>query len=744
MRARALILTLLASGPAAAQSSERMVFDPIEIQGEVTRPSVAVERARPDFDIMRPDAGFVIDRLAARPVAFSPTGLHPGAMPAYLEWRRAGPQVEALQADSEAVRHTLHELLGAYRYDQVPADQLRVMPGLPMALEVALDGLTREHSAAMDHLDADALVEHARALVGEPGGLTALEQHVRSEWLRPLDVELEVLTIRRDAATEQLIAILEGAPGELTASQLLLLTDLRLEHAHIEWRQRAALHTLQSGDMTTASQLPLEPVVASCERFLAQFGEQHAMSPEIMYLLAWAQLQLGHTDSSQDVLARLIQADAGLVSDHARINLAEEYFRQQRYAEALAQYQAVLDSSQVPEHREIARYKIAWCHYLLNQHDEAQVAFLDLARDPPTDDVLAEAKHYLARSILEQADGDSTDLLTALTTWDDAHPNHTALRPDVWEDTAALAAAWQFPETADLYATMVEAWPEHPHAVEWLQARARTLRDQPAADDAATAAAYRAVLNHADPDGAWWPAQELLVRKAAHESCVQEAETWLAGYAYTLAVTSNDRDDYARAAEQLATLRRDWPDQALNGSVGVLLAASLTRLDRPVDALRVLREGGRLPEDRRCSKLELELRLLTLVPPSERDRPEVMRNLGRDWGEACLDRGSATSGLALTRAFLHAEEPQPADALLRAAWVPWVEDETLHAEVQPLIQELASLDPMVAADLCVDTFDVARRWQGCRLARREVGHRMLTGRKGKFIHLRHRRDRDDS
>lgn len=112
---------------------------------------------------------------------------------------------------------------------------------------------------------------------------------------------------------------------------------------------------------------------------------------------------------AEDAAARPPGADAkpaGAAEEHlgaSAFAVAEEGFRNKRYADARAKYQAVLRCRDVPEERQAeCHFKIALCHYFEGKFRDAGRAFLTVAIDFPASRRAAHSATYALRAFQER------------------------------------------------------------------------------------------------------------------------------------------------------------------------------------------------------------------------------------------------------------------------------------------------------------------------------------------------------
>ncbi|MBN2799950.1 MAG: hypothetical protein JXX28_12460 [Deltaproteobacteria bacterium] len=705
MRAGALAL-LLWGGVALADAPER-------IAATAPSPEVSVERwDGPDLQTERPDGGFVITRIRARPVAFSGQGLHPGAMAAYLAWRRSGPRLDSLEAEQRALLETLTALLRPYHLAGVPEERLPLLPGLPLLLDATLTPLTGELSQTVDLTAPGAFAtEHA----GEEGGLLALERWLQERWLAPVRLEVEVRRIERQAAADTLSRILEGAPRPLTASEHLLLTEFHYDRA-----TRGASGALELG-----------PVVSTCERFLDTFGPDHQVAPEILHLLAWALMEPRSTvydpAKGQAVLRTLLDSTAtGELVEQARFLLAEARFEEGAVEEALTLYQPLAADPASPWYQ-AARYKGAWCQQRLGRYQDAAGAFATLALDAPLEAVRTESLRTLARAQVDLAWERDVQVLTLLEGWE----GPPALLPPLWAETAeATEGAGELEQAIALQEGLLRRWPLTADGpAKWVRV-ADLIQQTASPDPAQLQAARRQVLALTEPDHPWWlkagpaeRAQALIARRTATKGLAEAARQAGGPPADRIAL--------------LTDLQRRSPDALGDGAVALQLSIALAEAARIPEALNALRATADMPERLRCTAWELELRLESTLVPGE--PPPSTWQVARLYADRCVQ--APADGLAtmpLVSELTAADWTGPALTLLAAAWEPWLLSPEHQDLARPLLKELGPLDPMGTLDLCLDTHQVSWRWSGCAQARKEVGRSVLTGRRWRILHTRSR------
>ncbi len=86
---------------------------------------------------------------------------------------------------------------------------------------------------------------------------------------------------------------------------------------------------------------------------------------------------------------------------HARYLLAECYFQQKEYRLAQVEYERVVTDSEINEYTDDALWGSGWCHYLLEEYEEAAKRFSKLLNDFPDSDLALQARHKLGKSYFQ-------------------------------------------------------------------------------------------------------------------------------------------------------------------------------------------------------------------------------------------------------------------------------------------------------------------------------------------------------
>ena len=149
-----------------------------------------------------------------------------------------------------------------------------------------------------------------------------------------------------------------------------------------------------------------------------------------LYELAW-----GLRSSNQEKLAmdnfRTLASKfpASSLAPEANFHIGSEFYGQKNYNDAIAAYQACLDSKVENEILEKAAYKLAWSHYKQNQFKEAGDQFSNQVKRFPEGDLVADGFFMMAESLYRLKDYES-----ALTAYQVALPavsNSTLTEPKI-------------------------------------------------------------------------------------------------------------------------------------------------------------------------------------------------------------------------------------------------------------------------------------------------------------------------
>lgn len=265
-------------------------------------------------------------------------------------------------------------------------------------------------------------------------------------------------------AAENYRKLLELAPDpETKAEAQRRLADLQVQ---IE----------DSRGATAESEKALQEAVALYDKLLYA-NPQSKDNDRIFYQLARAQQNMGETDAAIDTLRRLTERhpDSDLAGD-ARFRRAELLFYRSRYAEAEAEYKAVMDLADATPFFEPAQYKYGWSQYKLSKHEEAVGTFFDvLERELPPGE-LFEPEPALAQVAKEKNDlvRDSLRVVTlalsalgggpALSEYLSAHGD-PRFYPLVYAALGeALLDKQRYTDAAAAYAAFIQRYPASAHA----------------------------------------------------------------------------------------------------------------------------------------------------------------------------------------------------------------------------------------------------------------------------------------
>ncbi len=217
---------------------------------------------------------------------------------------------------------------------------------------------------------------------------------------------------RYDDAAKTFQRILDGAPSEKQATDarywlavcrfnagkyeqaISILAPLSGKAINLPEERRETVDSMLAQSLQHAGQH--KEAVKRLRSFLSTHP-QSAHRPTILYSLAAALEASGELNDAVDALERLLEQhpDSELAPD-ARFALAEYLYRLDRPADAMPHLQALAEADELTTP---ARYRLAWCHYDLQNFEDARTHFADLAGR--NSEFKAEA-HYMAGRASEQ------------------------------------------------------------------------------------------------------------------------------------------------------------------------------------------------------------------------------------------------------------------------------------------------------------------------------------------------------
>lgn len=162
--------------------------------------------------------------------------------------------------------------------------------------------------------------------------------------------------------------------------------EIQREKLHFEWEMIKYIHQIHLFESGKLKQEPTEPLLTfdNALNINQQIIEKYREVPflnKVLYRTGVCLFEIGQKDSSKKIFQRLITEfpDSSYLTD-VLFRLGECNFDEGDYEKAIHIYQQILEDWRSPFFA-MALYKIAWCHYRLNNYSDAISTFYYLLND---------------------------------------------------------------------------------------------------------------------------------------------------------------------------------------------------------------------------------------------------------------------------------------------------------------------------------------------------------------------------
>lgn len=363
-----------------------------------------------------------------------------------------------------------------------------------------------------------------------------------------------------------------------------------------EAMRRAAYLRLRLADESeTPNPALLNQAIAIYQRLFAELPDD-AGNDLALYQFARASQAAGSEDAAIDALRRLgaRYPDSTLVAD-ARFRAAELLYVRTRYAEAAAEYRALVAGGTATPYFAPAQYKLGWSLYQLHEHEEALAIFLAIldqalpagtvedpaaamaAVAPAKADFASESLRVSSLSFAALGGGKAIDAYFAKH----GEPRFAMLSYLSLAD--ALRTQRRYSDAAQVYVTFIERHPQHRLGPELQQRAIAAYQD--GGFSVPLIAAKAAYAKRYAPDAAFWTAQKTPAPATVVQTLAQYTEDL--GRYYQSDAQQRAAGDAARSTEFVEAA--DWYRQRLALKIGTPAQQVAIRTLR-ADALY---DGGR-------------------------------------------------------------------------------------------------------------------------------------------------------
>ena len=312
--------------------------------------------------------------------------------------------------------------------------------------------------------------------------------------------------------------------SEFAATLMFQLAELHYERSQLEYQQAMAqyeaenekYHRGEIKDEPIQPQFNFKSTIHYCTQLLELY-ESLPYRDKILYKLAIAYLESGHSEESQTTFEQLVdEYPQSQMRFEAHFRIAEFYFENRQFDEAITHYKRLAQDWDNP-YFDMALYKLGWSFYNQQNYRDAISTFLMLIENinlvertdstrfsATTMDLRTEAIHYIAGSLTEFGGPQ-----LARTVFQD-HRDKDYI-PDVLSKMAELYENRTFYGKAiDAYRLLLEYYPFHIKAPEYYQ---RIVYNHESAEQHQTALDVRAeIVRYFGPNSDWvseYPSGEL-------------------------------------------------------------------------------------------------------------------------------------------------------------------------------------------------------------------------------------------
>lgn len=294
---------------------------------------------------------------------------------------------------------------------------------------------------------------------------------------------------------------------------------------------------------------------------------RYALLDVAYYMLAFAHAEPNSAQfdraRARDVFRELIQTRPDSdYADAAHLMLGNYLFEENRYADSIPEFEAVLAQGTERRNYDAALYQLSWARYKLSDYDPAMKGFVELldrsearrAERGRSSEFAPDAVTYLALSLLDLADRDSLAPLDQAGAWFRRLGRDVPWRWEVHKSLAEALVSYGRPKDAvAVYRGMVSdpAWVNRPENPDFQDTIVKLLTRGYDADLAAAGQARLDMTERFGEGSVWWDANR------ADPEAHARARRYIEGYLLDVAIEvkvraqeSNDPAAYALAADK--------------------------------------------------------------------------------------------------------------------------------------------------------------------------------------------------